>query len=171
LYDNVVAPYCITADLLKAIGHQDDQRRELTDAEVITTAFASALYFGGNLEHSRTFMKQSGFMPRTLSKSRLCRRLHKVDELAVSLFHQLGWLFKCRTSRPFWIADAYEKIGSMKEPIFVRSLTSSERATLRAALRSPQAFTLRRSQTLLLSADGKTPRQIARQLGCTDQTQ
>jgi transposase len=58
----------------------------------------------------------------------------------------------------------------MKEPIFVRSLTSSERVSLRAALRSPQAFTLRRSQTLLLSADGKTPRQIARQLGCTDQT-
>jgi transposase len=58
----------------------------------------------------------------------------------------------------------------MKEPIFVRSLTSSERTTLRAGLRSPQAFTLRRSQTLLLSAEGKTPRQIARQLGCTDQT-
>ena len=58
----------------------------------------------------------------------------------------------------------------MKEPIFVRSLTASERTTLRAGLRSPQAFTLRRSQTLLLSAEGKTPRQIARQLGCTDQT-
>lgn len=58
----------------------------------------------------------------------------------------------------------------MKEPIFVRSLTSSERASLRAALRSPQAFTLRRSQALLLSAEGKTPRRIARQLGCTDQT-
>ena len=58
----------------------------------------------------------------------------------------------------------------MKEPIFVRSLTASERTTLRAGLRSSQAFTLRRSQTLLLSAEGKTPRQIARQLGCTDQT-
>ena len=58
----------------------------------------------------------------------------------------------------------------MKEPIFVRSLTEIERTALRRGLRSPQAFTLRRSQTLLLSAEGKTPRQIARQLGCSDQT-
>ncbi len=58
----------------------------------------------------------------------------------------------------------------MKDPIFVRSLTESERATLRAARRSTRAFTLRRSQLLLLSGEGKTPRQIARQLGCTDQT-
>ena len=58
----------------------------------------------------------------------------------------------------------------MKEPIFVRALTAIEHTALRTGLRSPQAFTLRRSQTLLLSAAGKTPRQIARQLGCSDQT-
>lgn len=58
----------------------------------------------------------------------------------------------------------------MKEPIFVRSLTENERSTLRSALRSRDAFTLRRGQTLLLSSSGLTPRQIARQLGCTDQT-
>jgi transposase len=58
----------------------------------------------------------------------------------------------------------------MKEPIFVRSLTEGERASLRSGLRSGNAFTLRRSQILLASAEGKTPRRIARQLGCTDQT-
>jgi transposase len=58
----------------------------------------------------------------------------------------------------------------MKEPIFVRSLSASERATLRAGLRSSAAFTLRRSQILLASDAGKTPRQIARQFGCGDQT-
>jgi transposase len=58
----------------------------------------------------------------------------------------------------------------MKEPIFVRSLTEAERTALRAALRSSDAFTLRRGQILLQSAAGRTPRQIARQLGCTDQT-
>lgn len=58
----------------------------------------------------------------------------------------------------------------MKEPIFVRSLTDGERASLRAGLRSGNAFTLRRSQILLSSAGSKTPRQLARQLGCTDQT-
>src|SRR5215203_5874217 len=58
----------------------------------------------------------------------------------------------------------------MKEPLFVRSLTKSEPTGLRAGLRSALAFTLRRSQLLLLSAEGKTPRPIARHLGCTDQT-
>lgn len=58
----------------------------------------------------------------------------------------------------------------MKEPIFVRSLTESERSTLRAGLRSADAFRLRRCQILLASAQNRTPRQIAKQLGCTDQT-
>lgn len=58
----------------------------------------------------------------------------------------------------------------MKEPIFVRSVTDEERATLRAGLRSHNAFTLRRCQILLSSAAGQTPRQIARQVGCVDQT-
>ena len=105
--DNIVALYCITDDSLKAIGHRDDQRRELTDAEVITTALASALYFGGNLEHARSFMKQSGFMPTMLSKSRLCRRLHKVEGLAVSLFHQLGWVFKQANVSTQYLLDSF----------------------------------------------------------------
>ena len=56
MYDNVVALYCITDDLLKAINHIDDCRCELSDAEVITTALTATLYFGGNLEHARSFV-------------------------------------------------------------------------------------------------------------------
>jgi hypothetical protein len=107
MFDNIVALYCITDDLLKAIGHRDDQRCELTDAEVITTALASALYFGGNLEHARSFMRQSGFMPTMLSKSRLCRRLHKVEDLAVSLFHQMGWVFKQANVSTQYLLDSF----------------------------------------------------------------
>jgi transposase len=58
----------------------------------------------------------------------------------------------------------------MKDPLFVRSLTKSEHTCLRTGLRSTLAFTLRRSQILLLSAERNTPRQIARHVGCTDQT-
>ena len=58
----------------------------------------------------------------------------------------------------------------MKAPLFVRAWTKSEHTGLRTGLRSARAFTLRRSPLLLLSAEGKTPRQIARHLGCTDQT-
>ncbi len=60
----------------------------------------------------------------------------------------------------------------MKRPIFARPLSDAERKTLKAGLRrSPDAFTLRRCQILLASADEKkNAYQIARELGCHDQT-
>src|SRR5437660_12595392 len=61
-------------------------------------------------------------------------------------------------------------IGRMKPPLFVRPLTDDERAALRSGLRSPDAFTLRRCQVLLASADGLRPAQIAERFGCATQT-
>lgn len=56
----------------------------------------------------------------------------------------------------------------MRTPtIFVRSLTTDERAQLQSQLRSPCAFTVRRSQIVLASADGQTAAAIARALRCT----
>ena len=57
----------------------------------------------------------------------------------------------------------------MKNPIMVRRLTDEERAVMAHGLRSPVAFTLRRSQILLASARGQTPPEISHQLGCSDQ--
>jgi transposase len=59
---------------------------------------------------------------------------------------------------------------SMKRPIYVRPLSDAERKSLEAGLRSPDAFTLRRCQILLASADGQNAYQIARNLGCNPQT-
>ena len=61
-------------------------------------------------------------------------------------------------------------IGRMNPPLFVRPLTDEERAALRAGLRSPDAFTLRRCQVLLASADGLRPAQIAARFGCASQS-
>ncbi len=61
-------------------------------------------------------------------------------------------------------------IGRMKPPLFVRPLTDQERAALRAGLRSPDAFTLRRCQVLLASAEGLRPAQIAERFGCASQS-
>jgi transposase len=58
----------------------------------------------------------------------------------------------------------------MQAPLFVRPLTAEDRATLGAGLRSPSAFTLRRCQMLLASADGQSTSAIARTLRCNDQT-
>jgi transposase len=58
----------------------------------------------------------------------------------------------------------------MQTPIFVQLLTEEERAALEAGLRSSAAFTLRRCQMLLASADGQSTTAIARSLRCNDQT-
>jgi transposase len=58
----------------------------------------------------------------------------------------------------------------MKPPTFVRPLTDPERQALRAGLRSPDAFTSRRSQVLLQSADGHRARAIAAAVGCCVQS-
>jgi transposase len=54
----------------------------------------------------------------------------------------------------------------MKAPTFVRSLTTAERQQLQAGLRAIDAFTVRRCQILLASADGQRAPTIARNLHC-----
>jgi len=58
----------------------------------------------------------------------------------------------------------------MKPPLFVRPLSPSERDGLRAGLRSPDAFRLRRCQILLASDGGRRPAHIAASLGCSSQS-
>jgi transposase len=58
----------------------------------------------------------------------------------------------------------------MQTPLCVRPLTADERVTLETGLRSTSAFTVRRYQILLASAEGRPTTTIAHDLRCTDQT-
>jgi len=58
----------------------------------------------------------------------------------------------------------------MQAPLFIRPLTEKEQAELEAGRWSSQGFTVRRSQMLLASAEGKPTTTIAGLIGCTDQT-
>ncbi len=42
--DKIIGIYCIIDDILKGIGHKEDERRKVSDSEIITTALVSALY-------------------------------------------------------------------------------------------------------------------------------
>ena len=44
----IIAIYAIVEDLLKAIGHQEDCRIQMSDAEVITAALVAARFFQEN---------------------------------------------------------------------------------------------------------------------------
>jgi transposase len=58
----------------------------------------------------------------------------------------------------------------MKPPLYIRHVTDEERAVLEAGLRSHDAFTVRRCQIVLASAEGQQPSQIATTLHCARQT-
>jgi hypothetical protein len=92
--DSTLAIYCFIDDFLKASGHQEDLRVEVTDAEVITIALAAMLQFGGNFERSRLVLHQLGLIRRLLSRSRFSRRMNRLIDLIYRLFHQLGSVLK-----------------------------------------------------------------------------
>jgi transposase len=58
----------------------------------------------------------------------------------------------------------------MRPPIFVRSLSDTEKEQLETALRSKDAFIMRRAQIILASNRGERASTISRSLGCASQT-
>lgn len=88
--DKIVAIYTIVSDFLMAIHHYEDPQRQMSDAEVMTTAIVAALFFAGNYESARSLLAEPRYFPAMLSKSRFNRRLHGVKARFLSLFSLLG---------------------------------------------------------------------------------
>jgi len=78
LEDTITTTYCLCEEFLKAIGHHDDPQTLLATAEVMTVALTACAFFGSNIERSRLFLHEQGYMPKMISKSRLNRRLHAI---------------------------------------------------------------------------------------------
>lgn len=107
MYDRTLAIYCFIDDLLKAMQHREDQRCQVSDAEVVTTALCAMLWFGGNFERSRSFLHSTGMMPRMLSRSRLSRRLTRLNGLVETVFHQLGLTLKELNTESRYAMDSF----------------------------------------------------------------
>ena len=107
MIDKAESIYTIVDDIIKVIHHQEDKRRTMSDAEVITTGIMSALYFSGNMEKGRAFMKSTGLMPNMLGKSRFCRRIHAVADLMYDMFHQLGMALKQINPSTEYLIDSF----------------------------------------------------------------
>jgi Transposase DDE domain len=103
----IVAVYCLCDDLLKALYHAEDPQCQMSDAEVMTTAIVSALFFGGNHEKARQFLQEGGYMPQMLSKSRFNRRWHRSADLFWALFHLLGQTWKQLNEDSLYIVDSF----------------------------------------------------------------
>ena len=59
---------------------------------------------------------------------------------------------------------------SMKAPLYVRNLTKKERQAMQAGVRSRDPYVIRRSQIVMASERGQKAIEIAKMLGCDDQT-
>jgi hypothetical protein len=82
MHEKVITIYCLCADFLVAWGIVDDAQSQMSTAEVMTVVLVAAALFTGNQERGRLFLSAFGFVPksRMLSKGRLNRRLHAIDE-------------------------------------------------------------------------------------------
>ncbi|BAY41683.1 transposase (plasmid) [Nostoc sp. NIES-2111] len=107
MLNEIVTIYSVIDDLLKAIGHDEDIRREMSDAEIITTAMIAAMFFSGNHSKACSYMKDHNLIPGMLEKSRFNRRLHKVSMLMNDLFHQVGTALKEISEHTEYLLDSF----------------------------------------------------------------
>jgi hypothetical protein len=105
--ERIIAIYCLCADCLCALHHQDDVQAHMTDAEVMTTAIVAAVFYRGNFESARKYLQEKGFMPTMLGRSRFNRRLHRVRELFLTLFAVLGETWKELNAESIYSIDSF----------------------------------------------------------------
>ena len=107
MINEIIAIYAITDDLLKALGHQEDSRITMTDAEVITSALVAARFFGGNQELACQYLREDGLIPNMLSKSRFSRRWHRLFLPLLDLFNYLAEILKSLNSTHEYMLDSF----------------------------------------------------------------
>lgn len=109
--DTITSIYYLCDEHLKAtghpIGHRDDLQIKLSTAEVMTTALVAATFFCGNIEATRSFLDEYGYIEKAISKSRFNRRLHAIDPyLWKTLFDLLAETFKQNNSDQSYVVDS-----------------------------------------------------------------
>jgi len=104
--DTIIATFCLCDDLLKVMHHQEDRQCQMNDAEIMTTALIASVFFRGNHESARAMLRQYGYIPHMLSKSRFSRRLHRMKELFIVLFDLLAHRGKTLNSDAVYVIDS-----------------------------------------------------------------
>jgi Transposase DDE domain len=66
----------------------------------------AALRFRGNHESARTMLKQYGYIPNMLSKSRFSRRVHRLQGAFAILFQLVGQVWKTLNTDAIYVIDS-----------------------------------------------------------------
>jgi hypothetical protein len=103
----ITTTYYLCDEFLKSVGHRDDPQARLSTAEVMTIPLVACALFSGNIEASRSFLDEYGYVEKAISKSRLNRRLHAIDPcLWKGLFALLAEVFKHERSEQTYVVDS-----------------------------------------------------------------
>ena len=151
--DKILAVYCLSADVLNAIGHAEDPHQQMSDAEVMTTGLVAIWFFRGNFEAARALLSTPRYVPHMLSRSRLNRRLHRLTDLFVMLFDLLGGTWKQLNTESLYVIDSF--------PVAVWDNYRIPRATLyqnkqyRGCMASKKRYFSGLRVHLLVTKDGK----------------
>lgn len=105
--DKIISIYSLIDDILQEINHIEDVRRQVSDSEIILTSIVSSISFYGNHSSAIKFMKQYGFIPNMLDKSRFNRRLHKIGNLLYELFEIVSSYYKELCCELHYIIDSF----------------------------------------------------------------
>ena len=104
--DKIIATFCLCDDVLKTMHHQENRQCQMNDAEILTTAFTAALFFRGNHESARAMLKQHGYIPYMVSKSRFNRRLHRIKATFLVVFDLLAQTWKTLNTEAVYMIDS-----------------------------------------------------------------
>ena len=105
--DTIITTYYLCDEFLKAAGHRDDPQVRLSTAEVMSVALVAAAFFGGNIEASRSFLDEYGYIEKAISKSRFNRRVHAIDPCFWrTLFDLLAEVFKHNNATGSYVVDS-----------------------------------------------------------------
>ncbi len=84
--DKILAVYGLSAEVLHAIGQGEAPPPQMRDAEVLTTGLVAVWCLRGHFAAARALLSMPRYVPHSLSRRRLNRRLHRLTDLFLRLF-------------------------------------------------------------------------------------
>jgi hypothetical protein len=63
----MITIYCLCDDFLKAVRHHDDPQIVGSTVEVMTVPLVAAALFGGNIDKTRLFFHEYGYVPKRIN--------------------------------------------------------------------------------------------------------
>lgn len=104
----LIVAYCTCDDIVKSLKICEQKHARMNLAEVMTTALAAAMFFGGNQERARAFMCEGHYVNYMLSKGQFNRRLHQVGpRLWQVVFEKIAAKFKAMNLSKEYAVDSF----------------------------------------------------------------